>query len=379
MLPPRFAAVVVALLRLSAPAAAAPAPDLVRRSTVLADGSSYQSGSISSTFRWQASGVLTEGGCPSDVGIEVRPRRSQPDLPVLPRTSLTRFWFSKDCFAMNLAASGELESGGDTARRTRRRRTPLTLTFDERAAHDDGDLEAYALAWPSAEETSPAAAEGSVERRQVVMDCSPSGGGGGGGSGSGGGGTAPTPRQVSSSSLLSLGLQRCLPIGLVVSQRIELFSWPGAEAATTWTYTWKSHTVNTSTSAHFFHVWQILRRDACGGPVVTLDLLNDKATITDTVRNCTDCASAPVASFFDRTVHHTLQITFGINGRLSYAAYDAASPLVPLLQYQAEGDMGAKASLKFGSYRAVAAGMEPVTTFAGDRAFPFVLVRSTGR
>ncbi|GAA5974142.1 hypothetical protein JCM21900_005962 [Sporobolomyces salmonicolor] len=318
MLPPLFAALVVALLRLSAPAAAAPAPDLVRRSTVLADGSSYQSGSISSTFRWQASGVLTEGGCPSDVGIE-------------------------DCFVMNLAASGELESGGDTARRTRRRRTPLSLTFDERAARDDDDLEAYALAWPSAEETSPAAAEGSVERRQVVMDCSPSGGGGGGGSGSGGGGTAPTPRQ-----------------------RIELFSWPGAEAATTWTYTWKSHTVNTSTSAHFFHVWQILRRDACGGPVVTLDLLNDKATITDTVRNCTDCASAPVASFFDRTVHHTLHITFGINGRLSYAAYDAASPLVPLLQYQAEGDMGAKASLKFGSYRAVAAGMEPVTTFAGD-------------
>ncbi|GAA5917280.1 hypothetical protein JCM5296_004844 [Sporobolomyces johnsonii] len=244
---------------------------------------------------------------------------------------------------MNLASSGELESGGDTARRARTRRTPLKLTFDERAAHDDDDLEAYALAWPSADEASPAA-EGAVERRQVVMDCSPSGGGGGsGGSGSGGGGTAPSPRQ-----------------------RIELFSWPGAEAATTWAYTWKSHTMNTSTSAHFFHVWQILRRDACGGPVVTLDFLNDKATITDTVRKCTDCTSAPVSSFFDRTIHHTLQITFGINGRLSYAAYDAANPLVPLLKYEVEGDTGAKASIKFGSYRDVVPGMEPVTTFAGD-------------
>lgn len=39
-----------------------------------------------------------------------------------------------------------------------------------------------------------------------------------------------------------------------------------------WTYTWKTWSLpKFATSAHFFHAWQILRRDATGGPVVTLD------------------------------------------------------------------------------------------------------------
>lgn len=40
----------------------------------LADGSYMQSGQISNTFRWQASGMLDRGSCASN-GIQVSPRR----------------------------------------------------------------------------------------------------------------------------------------------------------------------------------------------------------------------------------------------------------------------------------------------------------------
>ena len=70
-----------------------------------------------------------------------------------------------------------------------------------------------------------------------------------------------------------------------------MFSWPGARASETWSFTWKSHQGSTSISSKFFHTWQILRRDCGGGPVITLDLKGGKAVVSDNMRGCVDCAS----------------------------------------------------------------------------------------
>lgn len=54
-------------------------------------------------------------------------------------------------------------------------------------------------------------------------------------------------------------------------QRTEFLSWPGAAADTTWSYTWKSwQDPSTGTTNNFFHSWQLLRRDYCGGPVISV-------------------------------------------------------------------------------------------------------------
>lgn len=70
-----------------------------------------------------------------------------------------------------------------------------------------------------------------------------------------------------------------------------MFSWPGARAGETWSFSWKSHQGPTSITSKFFHTWQLLRRDCGGGPLVTLDLRGGKAVVSDNVRGCVDCAS----------------------------------------------------------------------------------------
>lgn len=90
--------------------------------------------------------------------------------------------------------------------------------------------------------------------------------------------------------------------------------WPGATFNTTWKYEWKSYLApKVSTSFRFFHLMQVLRRDACGGqsrrisrrtladmlvgPVFTLDALNGRVTIVDNIRECKKlgtCPSTPI-------------------------------------------------------------------------------------
>ncbi|BGP16481.1 hypothetical protein JCM10213_007913 [Rhodosporidiobolus nylandii] len=305
-------------LRLPRPAAAAPTLDARSAATVLANGLYYQSGSISSNLRWQSSGVLTKGGCPAEAGI-------------------------KDCYTASLSGSGDLQSTTAASAASSAKRSAWTL--DDLAGHDDDDLDAYDLAFPDEEQALYGGYGELMDKRQLVLRNCSSGGSGGGG---GGPPKPPSPRQ-----------------------RIELFTWPGAKAGDSWRFEWKSRTSDTSTSAKFFHVWQILRRDACGGPVITLDLKGGKAVISDSIRGCTDCTSVPASAWLDHTISHTLSITFGLAGSLHYTA-SVAGPLgstilaPPLLQYTAVGDMGDKASLKFGSYRAVVDGMGPVTTYLGD-------------
>jgi hypothetical protein len=80
--------------------------------------------------------------------------------------------------------------------------------------------------------------------------------------------------------------------------------------------------------------------------------VNGKAVVQDSIRGCSSCASIPLSSFLGKTVSHTLKVKFGSSGTLYYKAVDVASKKT-LLSYSAKGQMGSKASLKAGAYRAV--------------------------
>ncbi|GAA6011956.1 hypothetical protein JCM11491_000116 [Sporobolomyces phaffii] len=347
---------------------------------VLADGTSYQSGDITANLRWQSSGLLS-AGCSESIGIE-------------------------DCYTMSLSATGDLETRSRAATLARRRRSTDagggassidrgdTNEWETFAAHDDSDLEAYAAPWnaleamywsnalgPSSSTRLLGGRDSDLRKRQDVKKCDS--GTGGGGSGNNGNGTStstpPAPRQ-----------------------RIELFSWPGARAGETWSFTWKSHQGATSITSKFFHTWQLLRRDCGGGPIVTLDLKGGKAVVSDSTRGCIDCASIDATQvralsvFVARTIEHHLEVTFGVAGSIDYKAFDvtptssrdsggvlspataaAAAGLnvarAPVLTYSAYGDLGDQASLKFGQYRAVTPGLRDVTSFVGDCALSIYL------
>ncbi|KAM0753376.1 hypothetical protein T439DRAFT_379067 [Meredithblackwellia eburnea MCA 4105] len=285
---------------------------LEKRYTTLSDGSYYTSGAISSTLRW------------------------------------LEFWLTGDAMpsiasktVMYESATGMLESttNSDSSRRS----LPST---EELAALNDDDLESYFEAFPEqavVERSDIAISDEELgvtrTKRQVTSTCGGSGGGGATGTP-----TPPSPRQ-----------------------RIEFLSWPGAPANTEWIYRWSTYLVpGVSTSAHFFHTWQVLRRDACGGPVLTLDAKAGKAVIGDLVRGCTECASVPIASFTGKTIVHAMRIRYGINGLVSYKAVDINNQKTPLLSYSATGDMGASASIKFGMYRGVFSGNTEARSFVGD-------------
>ncbi|GAA5874617.1 hypothetical protein JCM16303_002925 [Sporobolomyces ruberrimus] len=338
---------------LAAPASRS-ATTLNDRSTfqVLADGSSYQSGDITPNLRWQSSGLLSVG-CSESIGIQ-------------------------KCYTMSLSANGDLESKS----RLRRSLVGDRNSWETLAAHDDHDLEAYTSPWNAIEEmywqesalslTANVALGGRnspLRKRQDVKKCGSGSGGGGQGGGDEEGGNEGGP-----------------PKPPAPRQRIEMFSWPGARSGETWSFTWKSHQGSTSITSKFFHTWQILRRDCGGGPIVTLDLKGGKAVVSDNMRGCVDCASIDANAFVGHTIQHQLEVTFGIDGSINYRAYDVTpssdnsendnnnerggflnlTERPPILTYEAFGDMGDQASLKFGNYRAVTEGLEDVTTFVGD-------------
>ncbi|GAA5948069.1 hypothetical protein JCM3765_007093 [Sporobolomyces pararoseus] len=314
---------------------------------VLADGSSYQSGDITQNLRWQSSGLLSRG-CDESIGIN-------------------------DCYTMSLSSNGDLES------KARLRRSLISAgdynSWESLAAHDDDDLEAYSSPWNALEEMywQNSALGGmrnsDLRKRQDVKTCNSGGGNGDGGDDSGGGKVEPSKPPAP-------------------RQRIEMFSWPGARSSETWSFSWKSHQGSTSITSKFFHTWQILRRDCGGGPIITLDLKGGKAVVSDNMRGCVDCASVDSSLFVGRTIQHQLQVTFGVNGSINYRAYDVTpsssgsnsdeesdvgifsglnlTQKPPVLSYEAYGDMGDQASVKFGQYRAVTEGQLDVTTFVGD-------------
>ena len=124
---------------------------------------------------------------------------------------------------------------------------------------------------------------------------------------------------------------------------------------------------------------------------MTLDLKNDQAVLIDLVRSCpnNNCASTPISfvllpfphyclwfttnlpprrNWWGVTIQHTMTIRFGIRGSINYTAAPVNRTAVgkPLLSYSARGDMGADASIKTGTYRLNAQGLQPSVAFVGD-------------
>lgn len=151
-------------------------------------------------------------------------------------------------------------------------------------------------------------------------------------------------------------------------------------------------TPNVGSTSRFFHLWQIFSRDPCvpgtrSFRIPAGGLAHDKrradrddGTVSgqhrdhrpsssflrrnhwcrlpfhpDVVRP--DCLFATLASltkliprprrsFWGRTVVHTLSITYGEFGRISYNVVEKGKPAVSLLRFNAVGEMGGAASLK---------------------------------
>lgn len=196
--------------------------------TELAAGNYLQSGSISSTLRWQSSGYLASGGCSSSWGIKVSYRdlllfRSAERDHELTATGLASLVNLKKCYSLRLGGVGTNLQSTTAADYNSKLRTfsaaaPSTQAgWENLAAADDDNLEAYFNAFPAAYSSN--FADVKLMARQVVQNCT----GGGGGNG-----TEPPPPPSP-------------------RQRIEFLSWPGAAAGQTWKYTWKSRYGTTST------------------------------------------------------------------------------------------------------------------------------------
>ncbi|KAJ7366584.1 hypothetical protein DFH08DRAFT_1003756, partial [Mycena albidolilacea] len=142
-------------------------------------------------------------------------------------------------------------------------------------------------------------------------------------------------------------------------QRIEFLT-AGAADGTSWVYERKFYlSSETGTTNHFFHLMQILARGGSGGPVITLNAAAGKVAIGDVVRGCpkAGCPSIALADFTDRTTVHSMTVTYGPKGSVTYAVKDATTRRT-LLTYSATGSMGTTStSLKFGTYRLAVAGM----------------------
>lgn len=151
-------------------------------------------------------------------------------------------------------------------------------------------------------------------------------------------------------------------------QRIELWT-PGVADGTTQKFKWRFYlSSQTGTTKNFFHLMQVLSRGD-GGPIVTLDAVNDRIMIKDYKRDCdvTECPSIPLDRFTDRTTVHFVTVTFGPKGSLNYVIKDAADESVALLSYSVKGAMGTGgSSIKFGTYRLAVDGMTKSLAYAGD-------------
>ncbi|KAM0791458.1 hypothetical protein ACM66B_005912 [Microbotryomycetes sp. NB124-2] len=283
-------------LALTAVALGAP---LEKRATVLASGSSMQSGRVNSALSYQASGKLVSGGCPSGTGIA-------------------------SCYQVLLGSSGNLARRSDESE----------LAFD-----DVYPAESSLFASPLDDSVSEWEDSSSFEVQEEHVKNENS----------------------TSSDLTKRASAR---------QRIELYSMPMAGAGSSWTYQWKSYLTSSGfkTTGAWCHLFQLLSRGGSRtGPILTLDVRNGKAMVTDPAR-CKECTSIPISSFTGRTIKHTLTVKFGSNGKLLYTATNASTGK-RLLTYWMNGDTGSEASLKAGAYREVVSGMTALKTFVGDFSF----------
>ncbi|KAL1708865.1 hypothetical protein EV121DRAFT_276817 [Schizophyllum commune] len=148
-------------------------------------------------------------------------------------------------------------------------------------------------------------------------------------------------------------------------QRNE-FRVPYAAAGETHTYSWKQYLYSsTGSGSTFFHLMQILDYNTLQ-PVIMLDARNGRVQVESTNLCKSGCPSIPMASYTDRTTVHTMKITYGPSGSLTYTVTDASTKKT-LLTYSVKGALGtSKTALKFGTYRAAYQGMTAVLAGVGD-------------
>jgi len=370
---------------------------------VATGGSGLVAGRITNEFRWQASGYFSIN-CPQDVdGLDIT-----------------------TCYHLMLNATGDLQDVGTTSSASKREWDP-----EEDAATYDDHLESYFEAFPhqipdtyhnlvdgihlhkrqiancgnvvtttvipttyttvttvTSESTSilPTSSPTPVPKRvkrsflgkildanTVISDD---------GSGNTDSLDQPTATVATSTFVTTTTILSTTTITSVIPatttptsprQRTEMLSWPGAAANETWYYSWKSYQdAATGSGNSFFHTWQLLRRDYCGGPVITFDLVQGQAQINDYVaaRACSinkgDCPSVPASQLLGKTLRHTVIVRYGLQGTFEYSVRDVANADTALLTYSAEGDMGASGSIKFGNYRAVVKGNTAAQAYLGD-------------
>ncbi|KAL1702872.1 hypothetical protein EV121DRAFT_261658 [Schizophyllum commune] len=135
-------------------------------------------------------------------------------------------------------------------------------------------------------------------------------------------------------------------------QRNE-FRCPNNAAGETHTYEWKTRIAgDTGTSNNFFHLMQIFDQEQ-GGPMLTLTARKGRVGV-ESASLCGDgCASTEWDDYTDRTVQHTMKITFGPNGSMDYNVEDADTG-ESLISQSLQGAFGSDATyLKFGTYRKV--------------------------
>ncbi|KAL1675382.1 hypothetical protein EV122DRAFT_281144 [Schizophyllum commune] len=148
-------------------------------------------------------------------------------------------------------------------------------------------------------------------------------------------------------------------------QRNE-FRCPNNAAGETHTYSWKTYVSGeTGTSNNFFHLTQI-KLDGVSAPLLTLSARKGKIGIESEELCGKGCASASWDDYVDRTVQHTMKITFGPNGSMDYNVEDADTG-ESLISQSLQGAFGSDATyLKFGTYRKVYDNMTTVRAAAGD-------------
>ncbi|KAL1746626.1 hypothetical protein HDZ31DRAFT_33777 [Schizophyllum fasciatum] len=148
-------------------------------------------------------------------------------------------------------------------------------------------------------------------------------------------------------------------------QRNE-FRVPYGAAGETRTYSWKQYLYSsTGSGSSFFHLMQVLDYNTLQ-PVITLDARNGRVQIESSTLCRSGCPSIPMSSYTDRTTLHSMRITYGPSGSLTYTVSDAQTKNT-LITYSTKGALGSsKTAVKFGTYRSAYQGMTAVLAGVGD-------------
>ncbi|KAM0751032.1 hypothetical protein T439DRAFT_380053 [Meredithblackwellia eburnea MCA 4105] len=284
---------------------------------LLASGKSMKSGQISDTLRWQSSGTLIKGGCPSAVKI------------------------AKQCFTLKLLGKGQLQ-----------KRDPSQVSPEEDdlddldllVKRDDGSDEDEGSVFSAAEDDVLSAVDDELLLGEDDLDDE-------------------QEEEFWADGLESDDEKNGLVKRDTSRQRIELYSWPKAPSGRTFLYQWSYNLRPVNTGDHFFHIAQLIRRNGDGGPVVTLNALKGRISFQAPGLGFKKGSSVPLSRFVKRTTRHIVKVKYGSKGSIDWLVKDGKKVI---MSFHAKGNMGVNGSIKFGLYRRLTSGMKAATAYAGD-------------